>query len=339
MPTIQENYSLKGLNTFGIDVATRYFISVSTIDELKASLEWVKQHHLEYLILGGGSNILFTSNFKGAIIHPEFQGIDIISDEEDSTLLRVGAGVNWDDFVGFSVNRNLCGIENLSSIPGTVGASPIQNIGAYGVEAKDTIDAVEGIYTDTLAPFKLFNSDCEFGYRDSIFKNNLKGKVVVTHVLYRLSKTHNLKTHYGNLDLKIEKLGAKTLQNVRTAVANIRSQKLPDPKEIGNAGSFFKNPVVDISLVGDLQQRFDKVPFYPVNDFAVKLPAGWLIEQCGWKGKRVGNVGVHKDQALVLVNFGNASGTEIVDLAHKIRQSVMEAFNVSLEMEVNVVKG
>lgn len=337
MLTIHYNFGLKNHNTFGIDIEAQLFMNVTSVDDLLEALGKVKQEKLAYLILGGGSNILFTENYDGAVIHPQILGIETISEDEDYATLKVGAGVEWDSLVEYCVDKSLGGLENLSLIPGTVGASPIQNIGAYGVEAKDTITEVEGIYIDTLAPFKLTSAECEFGYRDSVFKNRLKGKVVVTHVTYKLSKNPSLITHYGNLDTELDRLGSRTMQNVRRAVIDIRNSKLPDPKELGNAGSFFKNPVVDISLVEDLQQHFAKVPYYPVNDFSVKLPAGWLIEQSGWKGKRIGNVGVHKNQALVLVNYGNASGVEVVELAHQIRKSVMEMFNVSLEMEVNVI--
>lgn len=337
MITPHKDFNLKQYNTFGIDVTAALFFEVSTSKELIEAIQQIKANGIKHLILGGGSNILFTSNYIGAIIHPAIVGIDKVTDNDDYVELRVGAGVEWDALVEHTVSMGLCGLENLSLIPGTVGASPIQNIGAYGVEAKDTIEKVEGIYIDNLEHFSLNKQECKFDYRDSIFKNKFKGKVVVTHVTFRLSKKCNLITHYGNLEVELEKLGGKNLQNVRQAVINIRNTKLPDPKELGNAGSFFKNPLVDIKLVEELQEKYTQVPFYPVNDNMVKLPAGWLIEKSGWKGKRVGNVGVHKDQALVLVSFGNAAGQEVVELAHQIRQSVMELFNVSLEMEVNVV--
>ena len=337
MITPHKNYNLKSYNTFGIDVVSKLFYDANSTDNLKEAIRQVKAENIKHLILGGGSNLLFTSNFDGAIIHPTLDDIEVVTSGDDYTDLKAGAGVNWDSFVEHTVSLGLCGIENLSLIPGTVGASPIQNIGAYGVEAKDTIERVDGIYIDTLEPFSLSKEECKFGYRDSIFKNKLKGKVVVTHVTFRLSKNCNLVTHYGNLEAEVEKIGERTVQNVRQAVINIREAKLPDPKELGNAGSFFKNPVVEITLVEELHKKYEQVPFYPINDKFVKLPAGWLIEKSGWKGKRIGNVGVHKNQALVIVNFGNASGQEVVELAHQVRQSVMEMFNVSLEMEVNVV--
>ncbi|PKP35993.1 MAG: UDP-N-acetylenolpyruvoylglucosamine reductase, partial [Bacteroidetes bacterium HGW-Bacteroidetes-15] len=309
----------------------------TSVDALKEALEMVSEMELRLFILGGGSNILFTSHFDGAIIHPAIDGIEVVSEDDLSVVIKVGAGVEWDSLVEHVVNKGLGGLENLSLIPGNVGASPIQNIGAYGVEVKDCIEKVEGIYISSLKPFALSKDECNFGYRDSIFKNDLKGKVVVTHVTYKLSKNPVLITHYGNLDSELEKLGGKTLATVRQAVINVRNSKLPDPAVLGNAGSFFKNPMVDISVVEELQKDYEKVPFYPVSESYVKLPAGWLIEQCGWKGKKYGNVGVHKDQALVIVNYGGANGKEVIDLAHKVRHSVMEKFNVSLEMEVNVV--
>ncbi|MDD2279429.1 MAG: UDP-N-acetylmuramate dehydrogenase [Bacteroidales bacterium] len=337
MYNISHNFCLKPLNTFGIDVKSEYYIEIQSIDDLREAIKWVKDNHFEWFVLGGGSNVLFKGDFKGVVIKPGIVGIDVVAEDEQSISIKVGAGVEWDNLVEYAVNSGLGGIENLSLIPGSVGASPIQNIGAYGVEAKDTIEYVEGVYIDTLKSFKITKDECKFDYRDSIFKNELKGKVIITHVVFRLSKTPKLIVHYGNLEEELKLLGGMNIANVRKAVSAIRNSKLPDPKEIGNAGSFFKNPVVDITLVEDLQEKFDKVPYYPVNENLVKLPAGWLIEQCGWKGKQVGRVGVHKMQALVLVNHGGCTGNEVIDLAHRIRESVMEKFNVALEMEVNVI--
>lgn len=337
MYSISSNYSLKSLNTFGIDAKTDHFIEVKSVDDLKEAIKWIKDNHFEWLVLGGGSNVLFKGDYKGVVVKPAILGIEDVFENEQYVSIKVGAGVDWDGLVEYAVNRGLGGIENLSLIPGSVGASPIQNIGAYGVEAKDTIERVEGIYIDTLKPFTLTNDECQFGYRDSIFKNELKGKVVVTHVVFRLSRMPKCTVHYGNLEEELKQFGEINIANIRKAVIAIRNSKLPDPKELGNAGSFFKNPVVDIALVEDLQKKFDKVPYHPVSDDLVKLPAGWLIEQCGWKGKRIGKVGVHKMQALVLVNHGGCTGHDAVCLAHSIRESVMEKFNVALEMEVNVI--
>ena len=337
MLTSHINFSLKDLNTFGIDVLAAQYLECTTVDSLKEAISISNEINENRLILGGGSNILFTGNFDGVVIHPVITGVETLEEDEGSVTLRVGSGVEWDSLVEHTVNEGLGGLENLSLIPGSVGASPIQNIGAYGVEVKDSIVWVEGLYIESQKPFLLKNHECKFGYRDSVFKNELKGKVVVTYVVFKLSKQPSLVTHYGNLEAEMDKLGGKNLMNLRQAVIDIRNSKLPDPKILGNAGSFFKNPVVDITIVEELQKEFEKVPYYPVSENEVKLPAGWLIEQSGWKGKRMGNVGVHKEQALVLVNYGGAKGSEVVELAHKVRQSVMERFNVSLEMEVNVV--
>ncbi len=337
MLTTLKNISLKQFNTFNIDAKANIFYNATSINELKEAVRLIKENNLSLLILGGGSNILFKSDFEGAIVHPKIEGIDVLAQTDDYTTIKVGAGVEWDKLVEHTVNLGLGGLENLSLIPGSVGASPIQNIGAYGVEAKDSIEKVHGIYLDNLEPFEIDNSDCKFGYRDSIFKNELKGKVIITHVVYKLSKKPKLITHYGNLEDELEKLGGVSLQNVRNAVINIRNAKLPDPEELGNAGSFFKNPIVEVTLVKQISEQFDNFPFYPVNDKLVKLPAGWLIDQCGWKGKRIGNVGVHKNQALVLINYGGATGEEVINLAHDIRQSVLQRFNIPLEMEVNMV--
>jgi len=337
MIEIKKDYSLKSRNTFGLDVSTRFFVEASTPEQISFSLNYASYQSLPILILGGGSNILFTKNFNGLIIHLTIQGMDIVEDAPESLMVKVGAGVNWDSLVEWSVGRGLGGLENLSFIPGNVGASPIQNIGAYGVEAKDTIVKVEGFNVITKKTEVFSNSDCHFDYRYSIFKDDLKGKIILTHVYFRLSKKPSFITHYGNLDEEIEKLGAKTIRTVREAVINIRRRKLPDPSELGNAGSFFKNPVVSIETYEQIKGKYEKAPSFPVSNKLVKIPAGWLIEQCGWKGKQVGNCGVHKDQALVIVNYGNATGHEILNLAKQIQHSVVEQFGVKLEMEVNIL--
>ncbi|MFP4555816.1 MAG: UDP-N-acetylmuramate dehydrogenase [Bacteroidales bacterium] len=337
MLTTYRNISLKQFNTFNIDAKANTFYKATNINDLKEAIRLVKESEQELLVLGGGSNILFKSDYNGAIVHPSIKGIEILTETDDNTTIKVGAGVEWDKLVEHTVNMGIGGFENLSLIPGNVGASPIQNIGAYGVEAKDSIEKVCGIFTDNLETFELNNKECKFGYRDSIFKNELKGKIIVTHVTYKLNKKPTLITHYGNMEDELEALGGASLQNVRNAVINIRNAKLPDPEELGNAGSFFKNPIVDVILVKQIGEHFDNVPFYPVNEKFVKLPAGWLIDKCGWKGKRVGNVGVHKNQALVLVNYGGATGEEVINLAQDIRKSVLQRFNIPLEMEVNMV--
>ncbi len=337
MIEIKKDYPLKSKNTFGLDVKTRFFVEASIPDKISFSLNYASYYDLPIMVLGGGSNILFTRDYEGLIIRPTIQGIEVVNDAPETVTIRVGAGVNWDNLVEWSVSRGFGGLENLSYIPGDVGASPIQNIGAYGVEAKDTIVKVEGLNIISKKMFELTNAECQFDYRYSIFKGELKHRVVVTHVHFKLSKKPTLITHYGNLDEEINKLGERTIQTVRDTVIKIRKQKLPEPTEIGNAGSFFKNPLVKTSVFEALQSKYEKVPSYPASDDHVKIPAGWLIEQCGWKGKRVGNCGVHQNQALVLVNYGEAKGSEILDLAHQIQKSVNDQFGIKLEMEVNVI--
>ncbi len=337
MIEIKKDYPLKSRNTFGLDVNSRFFVDASKPDKISFSLNYASYYNLPILILGGGSNIVFTKDFEGLIIHPTISGIEVIEDAFETITIRVGAGVRWDSLVEWSVSKGLGGLENLSWIPGDVGASPIQNIGAYGVEAKDTIVMVEGLNIITKKMVELSNAECLFDYRYSIFKGDLRHKIIVTSVYFKLSKKPTLITHYGNIDEEIEKLGAKTVNTVRQAVINIRKRKLPDPTEFGNAGSFFKNPVVKIEVFEGIKSKFDKVPSYPAAENNVKIPAGWLIEQCGWKGKQVRNCGVHKDQALVLINYGNATGNEIINLAKDIQKSVLDQFGIELEMEVNIV--
>jgi UDP-N-acetylmuramate dehydrogenase len=336
MIQIKENFSLKEHNTLGIDVKARYFVGTHNLDELK----YVLGNHKEcfpFYIMGGGSNILFTKDFNGIIIQPAIKGINILENDNKTCLVEVGAGENWDDFVAWAVNNELGGIENLSLIPGSTGSSPIQNIGAYGVEVKDVIKKVNFLDLETLELSSLMNHECQFDYRNSIFKNHLKNRIIITSVLFRLHHTPVFNLSYGNLQEEITKFGKPTLKAVREAVISIRRSKLPDPKEIGNAGSFFKNPVLDITIVKNLKDQYSAMPVFPVTDEWAKIPAGWLIEQCGWKGKRVGNAGVHDKQALVLVNFGNATGEELKDLAQQISDSVFSKFNILLEPEVNIV--
>ncbi len=338
MPELYKDYPLDNLNTFGVAANAKYFIKPKSLSELVESVKNIIPKDLPMLVLGGGSNVLFTKDFNGVIIQPSLTGIEEIHSDNDSVTLSVGAGEVWDNFVEYTVYKGLCGIENLSLIPGSVGASPIQNIGAYGVEAKDCIEMVMGLNLESMEMVEYTKNQCQFDYRNSIFKNELKGKVIITHVFFKLSKHLTPITHYGNLEDELKTIGYKTLENIRKAVISIRNSKLPDPAKLGNAGSFFKNPIVHIDTVSELKKRFEKVPFYPVNDNSVKLPAGWLIEQCGWKGKRIGNVGVHQNQALVLVNYGGANGIEVLSLAEMVRESVFKNFSVSLEMEVNVIK-
>ncbi|MFA8435124.1 MAG: UDP-N-acetylmuramate dehydrogenase [Marinifilaceae bacterium] len=337
MAFLHDNYSLKQYNTFGIDVTARYFFEFQEVAEIQQFLKDNPIRDTNYLILGGGSNLLFTEDFDGLVIHPKIKGIEIVREDEDHVWVKAGAYEEWDDFVAWSVNNQYSGIENLSLIPGKVGATPVQNIGAYGVEVQEVITEVEAISIETGSRVTLSNAQCEFGYRDSIFKNELKNLFIVTSVTYQLSKKPNYKTHYGSLSGELENYSEINLQNIREVIIKIRESKLPDPKEIGNAGSFFKNPVIDTEVAGQLQKEYPKIPLYPVNGAHTKVAAGWLIEQCGWKGKQIGNAGVHKDQALVLINCGKATGLEISHLANEIRKSVILKFGITLEMEVNAV--
>lgn len=334
MINVSEDFCLVGRNTFGVDTRCNFFIETNNIDELKAGIDTFRK--IPMMILGGGSNVLFTENFNGAIFHLNTKGFNIISEDSTSVIVSAAAGEDWDTFVAYSVERGWGGLENLSLIPGNVGASPIQNIGAYGAEAKDSIVKVQGFYIDTLQDFELEASQCNFAYRDSIFKRELKGRVYITQVWYRLQKNPLLVTHYGNIEDEMKKYGERNISSVRKAVVSIRESKLPDPKVLGNAGSFFKNPIVATSQFASIQSQYPNAPWYPVNDEYVKVPAGWLIEMCGWKGKRVGNVGVHTQQALVLVNYGGASGGEVLELAKSIQDSVNFAFGLSIDMEVNI---
>ena len=337
MIEIKKDFPLKYKNTFGVDVKAHFYVETSIVDKISFSLNYASYYNLPVMVLGGGSNILFTHDYKGLIIHPTISGIEVIEDVSDYFIVKVGAGVVWDNLVEWSVKRGMGGLENLSYIPGNVGASPIQNIGAYGVEAKDTIAKVEGVNLITRKSFELNNTECNFDYRNSIFKNELKDKIIITYVYFKLSKKPALVTHYGNIDDEINKIGEKNIENVRQAVINIRKQKLPEPSELGNAGSFFKNPMVSMTVFESIKMRFENVPSYPSVNDQVKIPAGWLIEQCGWKGKQVGNCGVHKNQALVIVNYGKATGKEILSLASQIQKSVVDQFGINLEMEVNIV--
>jgi UDP-N-acetylmuramate dehydrogenase len=289
------------------------------------------------LILGGGSNILFTEDFQGTILYPAIEGIQIEKENAESVVISVGAGVNWDSLVEWCVGSGFGGFENLSLIPGNAGATPIQNIGAYGVEIKDRIEKVRtvSILDGTIREFS--NYECRFGYRDSIFKNELKGKYVVTRVFYNLTKNPLLNLGYGALKTETEKLGPLSLENVRQGVINIRRSKLPDPEITGNAGSFFKNPVVNNLIAEKLKKEYPTIPSYTDSSDYTKLAAGWLIEQCGWKGQKSGKAAVHEKQALVLINTGNATGKEIFELSEKIRQSVYETFGVELKREVEVI--
>ncbi len=336
---ILENSSLKTYNTFGIDVVAKYFSTFRTTDELAELFETEQLLGVKHrLILGGGSNILFSGDVNGMVLHNAIPGIEIVEEDEQSVLLRVGAGVNWHAFVLHCVDNGWAGVENLSLIPGCVGASPMQNIGAYGVEVKEVIEKVEAWDISEKKVVSFSNADCSFGYRESVFKRTLKDQFVILHVLFRLSKTPQYRIEYGAIQLELEKMGvaALSIKAVSEAVMRIRQSKLPDPAIIGNAGSFFKNPSVSAKEYEILKKDFPEIVAYPNADGSCKLAAGWMIEQCGWKGYRKGDAGCHERQALVLVNYGSAAGSEIIELSELIMESVRNRFHVSLEREVNI---
>lgn len=333
---ITENKPLKNLNTFGFDAVARYYAAPESVTELKKVLGEYKKMNLPLFILGGGSNVLFSNNFEGLVIHPQIQGIELIEEDPEYIWVKVGAGVVWDSFVEYVVNKNWGGVENLSLIPGNVGASPVQNVGAYGMEAKDTIESVDGIYIDNLTSFKFSNKECKFGYRNSVFKNELKQKTIVTYVTFRLNKYPKFKLEYGNIKDELTNHSEINLENIRKAVINIRESKLPDPKFLGNAGSFFKNPVVEESVAQKLLEEYPLMPTYASNN-GVKIPAGWLIEKSGLKGYRMGDVGVHEKQALVLVNYGRGYAEEILRLSDYIKETVFNKFNIRIEPEVIII--
>jgi len=335
--TIYENVPLKKFNTFGLEYIAERMVHVrkdkDAILLFKGGLSLKKP----ILILGSGSNILFTENFTGTIICPDFEGIKVEKQDQNNVIISSGAGIVWDKLVEWSVNKGYSGLENLSLIPGQVGATPVQNIGAYGTEVKDYIVQVETIRIADGSIRTFTNEECKFGYRSSIFKSGEKGKYLVTRVHYRLTVHPIFNLNYGSLKQEVTNLGDITLRNVRTAVINIRNSKLPDPSVIGNAGSFFKNPVVSSHEASILKKSYPMLPVYDDGMGGSKLAAGWLIDQCGWKGKRLGDAGVHDKQALVIVNYGKATGKEIFALSEEIKKSVREKFNVELEREVEVV--
>ena len=334
---IQENISLKQFNTFGIDLRARQFASFQTVEELQTGLE--VSHKQQRLILGGGSNILFTKNVDGIVLKNEINGIELVGEDEEFVFVKAGAGENWHQFVMHCISNNWCGVENLSLIPGNVGASPMQNIGAYGVEIRQVMKELEAYHINDQRVVTFSNSDCEFGYRESVFKRTYKNEFVILNVTYQLRKQPVFHTSYGAIGIELEAMGVRELsiQAISQAVINIRSSKLPDPKVIGNAGSFFKNPTIPKQQYEMLKTQYPFIVGYSNADDTVKLAAGWLIEQCGWKGYRKGDAGCHANQALVLVNYGNAKGQEIFELSEQILQSVIEKFGVALEREVNIV--
>lgn len=337
MIKIHNNFSLKKYNTFGIDVNARYFAKPENIEELKYILSNSKYASLPVLILGGGSNVLFTKDFDGLVIQPLIKEIEIISENDQEILVRVGGGEEWDTFVEYTVSKGWWGLENLSDIPGKVGTCPIQNIGAYGVEVKDTIYKVEYLDLKKITTSTLSNEQCEFGYRESIFKKHLKNKVVIINVCFRLMKNPQPNLTYKPLKEAFPNKKSATIEEIRNKVIAIRKSKLPDTSENGNAGSFFKNPVVSIDLFKKIKKEHNDAPSYVIDENHIKIPAGWLIEKCGFKGIKKGETGVHKHQALVLINYGNATGSKILELAGEIRSEVHNSFGISLEYEVNIL--
>ena len=331
--TIRDNCSLADRNTFGMDVRADRLIDWATTDELKNALPDIEK---PVLMIGGGSNLLFMGDFKGTVLHSTITSIDIIDSTDDLVYVKVGAGVVWDDFVAWCTVNGLWGVENLSAIPGEVGASAVQNIGAYGAEAKDVIDTVQTICLTDGTERDFSNAECRYGYRQSIFKNELKGQYAVAYVIYALSKVPQPKLGYGALEQEVERLGGPTLANIRQAVISIRNSKLPDPKVLGNAGSFFMNPVVTEQEFNIIRSNYPDVPSYPAPG-GVKVPAGWLIEKTGWKGRSLGPAAVYDKQALVLVNKGGATGADVRHLADTIIADVKQKFGITLSTEVNYI--
>lgn len=335
---ITTDVQIKHYTTFGISAKVKQFATFSSVEELRQLLA-KKPVEMPLMILGGGSNVLFTQDFDGLMLKNELLGFEITEKIGDDVFVKAGAGENWHSFVIRTINLNLGGLENLSLIPGSVGASPMQNIGAYGREIKDVFHSLEAYHLPTGEVHTFTNQQCEFGYRESVFKRKFKNQYVILNVTYKLSKKHQLNTSYGAINEQLEAMGVEnpTIKDVSNAVIAIRSSKLPNPKELGNAGSFFKNPVIDKKLYDNLVSEYPDMPNYPVNAETVKVPAGWLIEKSGWKGKVVGNCGVHKNQALVLINYGNASGKEVFELSENIIQAIQTKFGIVLEREVNIV--
>ena len=335
---LREEISLKPFNTFGIDVRARFFAEALTEEDIIKLAGNLREDYLPLLILGGGSNILFTKDFPGTVMKISMKGIHVIKEDEDTVWVKAGAGENWDDLVKFCVDNGWGGLENLSAIPGNAGTSPVQNIGAYGVEMKDTFFELETFDLESKGKKIFSKEECGFGYRESIFKLKYKGRFIILNVTFRLLKKPVLHLDYGNIreELTLMTADHPGITDVREAICRIRSRKLPDPAVIGNAGSFFKNPVILPQQFENLKQSFPGIVSFP-QDEKIKLAAAWMIEQCGWKGKRIGNAGVHSTQPLVLVNHGNATGPEIMQLSSAIRDSVQEKFGVVLETEVNLI--
>ena len=341
MMQMQENISLKPFNTFGIDAKAKYFAAFSSLDELQEAINYQSSTINHQLILGGGSNILFTKNFEELVLKNEIKGIELVKEDAAYFYIKAAAGEQWHSFVMHCIENNYAGIENLSLIPGCVGAAPMQNIGAYGVEIKDVFEELEAFHVRDKKMAKFSLNDCAFGYRESVFKRKYKGEFVILNVTFRLRKQPLFNTSYGAIEEELQKMNVTELsiRAISQAIINIRSSKLPDPKLIGNAGSFFKNPTIPLEQLQELQQTYPTIPHYPAGNISQnrKIAAGWLIEQCGWKGFREGDAGCHAKQALVLVNYGNATGAEVLSLSQKIIASVKNKFGIELEREVNII--
>ena len=334
----QKNISLKEFNTFGMDVNCSLLYNITSEKEIINILDSEEYQNNKHLILSGGSNLLFTTDFDGLILKNNIKGVEVVFEDNNHTYLKVGAGENWHDFVLWTIKQGLSGLENMSLIPGNVGTAPIQNIGAYGVEVKDVITKVRGINLEEKKLFTLSNVDCDFRYRDSIFKNKLKDKIIITEVIFKLSREAQQNTKYGAILEELQNLELEiSTANISKAVISIRERKLPNPKELGNSGSFFKNPIINNTQFSELQKKFSEIVGYKNSETETKIAAGWLIEQCGWKGYRKGDAGVHKNQALVLVNYGNAKGEEIISLAKEIQQSIKDKFGIDIHPEVNII--
>ncbi len=336
---VSKNISLKPYNTFGIDVKAKFFSEIKNELQLKKILTSHEFNSIPKLFIGGGSNILLTKDYEGLVLKISIPGIEIINEDEEKVIVKAGAGVIWHDLVLYCITRNYGGIENLSLIPGTVGAAPIQNIGAYGEEIKDVFENLEGIFVESSNSAKFKKDECRFSYRDSVFKNKLKNKFIVTHISIRLNKNPVLNLEYGNIKAELEKMNYESIgiKEVSDVICRIRLDKLPDPAKIGNAGSFFKNPEITEEKFLQIKENNKDIIGYNLGNNKVKVPAGWLIENCGWKGKVIGNTGVHSKQALVLVNYGKATGQEILNLSKEIKESVFQKFGIELNEEVNII--
>lgn len=334
--TIQSNFSLKAYNTFGIEAKAKQFVSVQSISDLKDVLLL----NQAVFVLGGGSNMLLTKNINKLVVHIDLKGISVFNEDENHVWVKANAGENWHEFVLWCIDRNYGGIENLSLIPGNVGTTPIQNIGAYGIEIKDVFASCEAININSLETKEFKTVDCQFGYRESIFKKELKNQYIITSVVFKLTKQkHKTNSSYGAIETELanNNISSPTIKDISNAVIAIRKSKLPDPKELGNSGSFFKNPIISYDKYKDLHKKHPEMPHYVISATEVKVPAGWLIEQAGFKGKRFGDAGIHKNQALVLVNYGNATGQEIVDVSKNIQKTILEKYEIEIEAEVNII--